>query len=153
MWTPSVRMRLTLWYTTVLAVVLLTFAGGIVVMVRRALDRELEEGLHDDLETAEQMLVRMPDGAIGWRAEPADDDEDAAVGGRWLQVRSADGDLLYVRPARAPRGVPLRQMTGRYTIDGLPVTLVAARSAEAVNDELRALLVATGIGLPVALLL
>jgi len=149
---PSIRVRLTLWYSAVLAVVLILYSAGILVVVERMLERQLQRGLRDDMEAAEQMLVRTPAGAIDWREEPADHDHDeSAVTGRWVEVRGPDGVLLYARPGPAPQGVPLRRLMRRQTIGDLRVTLTVARWTRAADEELRVLRMVVGFGIPVAL--
>lgn len=66
----SVRIRLTLWYTGTLAMLLSLYAGGVFVFLRHSLFTELDRRLHDDFELAEQMLERSADGGIRWRASP-----------------------------------------------------------------------------------
>ncbi len=64
-WLPhSVRVRLTLWYTGALAIVLALYAGGVLVFLRHNLSTELDHRLHDDFEVAEQMLERTADGGV-----------------------------------------------------------------------------------------
>src|SRR2546422_11024825 len=90
----SIRVRLTLWYAAALSAVLALYAGGVFAFLRHSPSEDLDGGLRDDREIAEQMLERTPAGGVGWRAEPDDDDNDA-VAGRGLGVRSTDGTLLY----------------------------------------------------------
>jgi heavy metal sensor kinase len=147
------RLRLTLWYTAVLAVVLGAYAVGVLAVLRQSLTRDLDRALHDDRETAEQMLERHSGGSVGWRAEPDDDDDDEYVEGRWLEVRGDDGRLLYARPTAIPSGGAVRRSSAPFSIDGVPVTLVVARSEEPLRRELHELLAVMGFGLPVAVLL
>jgi heavy metal sensor kinase len=147
------RLRLTLWYSAVLTAVLAAYACGVFTVLRESLTRDLDRALHDDRETAEQMLERRADGGVGWRAEPDDDDDDEDVAGRWLEVRGDDGSLLYARPGAIPGEGAVRRLSAAYTIDGLPVTLVVARSEEPLRRELAELLLAMGLGLPVAVVL
>src|SRR5437879_10385974 len=100
----SIRVRLTLWYAAALSTILALYAGGVFAFLRHSLAADLDGGLRDDREVAEQMLDRTPAGGVGWRVE-ADDDDDVAVAGRWLEVRSPDGTLLYSRPAEIPGDV------------------------------------------------
>src|SRR2546428_10490398 len=112
----SIRVRLTLWSAAALSAVLALYAGGVFPFVRHSLSANLDGGLRDDREVAEQMLERTPDGGIGWRAEPDDDDDEAAAG-RWLEVRSPDGTLLYARPSGVPGDVRVTRLSGSYTRD------------------------------------
>ena len=145
----SIRVRLTLWYAAVLSAVLALYAGGVFAFLRHSLSEDLDGGLRDDREVAEQMLERTPAGGIRWRAEP-EDDGDEAVAGRWLEVRRPDGTLLYARPSGVPADVPVRRLSGPYTVDGLPVVIQVARSEEPFRRELRELLMIMGAGLPLA---
>ena len=116
----SIRVRLTLWYAAALSGVLALYAAGVFAFLRHSLSADLDQRLHDDREVAEQMLERTPTSGIGWRAE-SDDDDDDAVGGRWLEVRSPEGTLLYARPSGIPADIPVRRLRAPYTVDGLPV--------------------------------
>jgi len=145
----SIRVRLTLWYAAALSAVLALYAGGVFAFLRYSLSADMDGGLRDDREVAEQMLERTRDGGVGWRAEPDDDDDDA-VPGRWLEVVGPDGTLLYARPSRIPDDVPIRRLSGPYTVDGLPVVIQVARSEEPLRRELRELLMIMGAGLPLA---
>src|SRR5215813_3682917 len=145
----SIRVRLTLWYAMALSAVLALYAGGVFAFLRHTLSADLDRGLYDDRELAEQMLERTPVGAVGWRAEPEDDD-DEAVEGRWLEVRSLEGTLLYARPSAFPADVRARRLSAPYTVDDLPVVITVARSEEPLRRELRELLVIMGAGLPLA---
>src|SRR3989475_8282955 len=145
----SIRVRLTLWYAAALSAVLALYAGGVFVFLRHSLSADLDGGLRDDREVAEQMLERTPVGGVGWRAEPDDDDDDA-VAGRWLEVRSPDGTLLYARPSGIPADVRVRRLSAPYTVDGLPVVIQVARSEEPLRRELRELVMIMGAGLPLA---
>jgi heavy metal sensor kinase len=149
------RARLTLWYAGVLTLVLAAYASGVFVVLRQSLMEDLDRALHDDRETAEQMLERLADGSIGWRPAPAphDHDHDEDTGGRWLEVRGDHGRLLYARPAAIPHEPPARRSSAPYVVDGMPVTLVVARSEEPLRRELRELLLVMALGLPMAVAL
>jgi heavy metal sensor kinase len=147
-WRPrSIRARLTLWYAAALSAVLALYAGGVFAFLRHSLSVDLDRALSDDREVAEEMLERTPDGAVGWRAEP-DDDDDEAVAGRWLEVRSPEGVLLYARPSAIPDDVLIRRLSAPYTVDNVPVVIEVARSEEPLRRELRELLWIMGGGLP-----
>src|SRR5207244_7230574 len=147
----SIRVRLTLWYAAVLSAVLALYAGGVFAFLRHSLSEDLDGGLRDDREVAEQMLERRPAGSVGWRGEPDDDDE--AVADRWLEVRSPDGTLLYARPSGVPADVPVRRLAWPYTVDGLPVVIQVARSEEPLRRELRELHMFLGAVLSLAIVI
>src|SRR3989475_13337216 len=100
----SIRVRLTLWYAAALSAVLALYAGGVFAFLRHSLSEDLDGGLRDDREVAEQMLERTPAGGVGWRAEPDDDDDDA-VAGRRLPGRGPAGVLPDFGPAWGPAQV------------------------------------------------
>lgn len=173
-WRPcSVRVRLTLWYTGALAVVLALYAGGVFAFLRHSLATELNRQLHEDFEVAEQMLERTADGGIRWRADDHHHEEDTGDDG-WLEVWSPEGKLLYRRVAlegtgenlfsslfplersgyvsiTLPGNIPVRILGEPYTIGGAPVVIRVARSETRLRHELNELLFVLGVGFPVAI--
>lgn len=168
----SLRVRLTLWYTGTLAVLLSLYAGGVFVFLRHSLFAELDRQLHDDFELAEQMLERSDDGGVRWRADEHHDEEDSNDEA-WLEVWNPAGQLLYRRVAFEGAGentlssslplersgyasvilsgnVPVRVLSRSYVVDGTPVVIRVARSAARLHDELKALLLVLGFGFPIA---
>jgi len=172
-WRPqSVRIRLTLWYTGTLAVLLALYAGGTFIFLRHNLFTELDRRLHDDFELAEQMLERAANGGLRWRADEHHHEEDASDE-NWLAVWNSAGQLLYRRAAFAgagedtlvsllprersgyasvvlPGNVPVRVLNRSYVVDDLPVVIRVARSEAPLRHEIKELLVILGIGFPVA---
>ena len=170
----SVRVRLTLWYTGVLACVLLAYAALVFLFLRHALYRDLDHRLHEDIDLVQEELEVTDDGRLVWRGSghPDEAEESTTIRGRWLEVWSREGQLLLrsatgeplnlgapepateSKPVTIRRGdAPLRVSSGVRTIAGVPVLVRAARSEDAVRHELRELSVIQGIGLPVALAL
>lgn len=168
----SVRVRLTLWYTGTLAVLLALYAGGVFIFLKHSLFTELDRRLHDDFEIAEQMLTRTDAGEIRWRAD-AHHHEEEASDGSWLEVWSPEGRLLYrratfegaVEDAFAsllplehsgyasiilPGDIPVRVLGGLYVVDSMAVIIRVARSTVRLRHELRELLLVLGFGFPVA---
>jgi heavy metal sensor kinase len=168
----SLRLRLTLWYTGTLAVLLSLYAGGVFVFLRHSLFAELDRRLHDDFELAEQMLERSNDGGIRWRADEHHHEEDSNDAA-WLEVWNPAGQLLYRRAAFAGASknpffsslplersgyasvlssgnVPVRVLSRPYVVDGQPVVIRVARSAARLRDELKTLLLVLGFGFPIA---
>jgi len=173
-WWPlrSLRVRLTLWYTGTLAVLLSLYVGGVFVFLRHSLFAELDRRLHDDFELAEQMLERSNDGGIRCRADEHHHEEDSNDAA-WLEVWNPAGQLLYRRAALAGASknpffsslplersgyasvlssgnVPVRVLSRPYVVDGQPVVIRVARSAARLRDELKTLLLVLGFGFPIA---
>lgn len=170
----SVRARLTLWYTAALAGVLAAYAGLVFVFLRQTLYADLDRRLRDDVELIHEALETTDDGRLVWRVA-GHSGEDEATGRqerRWLEVWSAEGQLLLRRASAEPLGLaspaaasesrplslhhggrPVRVYTGREVIAGVPVLIRAARSEAALQHELRELLFVQGVGLPLALAL
>ncbi len=57
----SIRVRLTLWYAAALSAVLGLYAGGVFTFLRHSLSADLDGGLRDDREVAEQMVENPGD--------------------------------------------------------------------------------------------
>jgi len=172
-WRPhSVRVRLTLWYTGTLTIVLTLYAGGVLVFLRHNLSTELDRRLHDDFEVVEQMLERTADGGVRWRDNDHHEEEEVGDEG-WLEVWTPEGKLLYRRPSfereergllfsvppperqgyqsvTLPSGVYVRILGRPYSIAGLPVVIRVARSEVRLRHELGELLFVMGLGLPMA---
>src|SRR5437870_13335099 len=91
--TPSIRVRLTGWYTVVLFLMMVAYATATFVAVRHEFLEQLDEQLHDDFETAAGFLTRTPEGHIAWsgdRRRDPDNDED-----RGSDIWSATGEQIY----------------------------------------------------------
>jgi len=54
----SVRIRLTLWYVGVLALVLVAFSAGVYALLARSLDERLDSGLRTSLEAMASAFAR-----------------------------------------------------------------------------------------------
>ncbi|HLK12465.1 MAG TPA: ATP-binding protein [Candidatus Binatia bacterium] len=149
-WAPrGIRGRLTLWYAAALAAALALCAGGMLAFVRHGLYAHLDRDLRDDVEVAEDMLARVPGGGVAWRSAP-DEDDTELLAGRWLEVRSPSGRLLFARPRPIPRHVRVRRYAESGAVQGLPVVIVAARSEEPLRRQLAELLLGMVLALPLA---
>jgi heavy metal sensor kinase len=168
----SVRVRLTLWYTAALTVVLALYAGGVFVFLQHHLATELDRQLHDDFEAAEQMLERTPDGGVRWRTDPHHEESDSAEHRQWLEVWSPAGHLLYRSPAPGtvelgpapvgsqeapgpvsrtlPGDLHVRLLQGSYAVGGLPVVIRVARAEGPLRHALQTFLLVLVLGLPLA---
>ena len=152
-WAPrSIRVRLTVWYAAALTVAMTLYGGGVFVFLRHNLYVHLERDLRDDIEVAEGMLERTETGRIAWRAAPDEDDEEL-MAGRWLEVRSPAGELLYARPRPIPPRARVRRLSEAESLGGQPIVLVAARSEDPLRRELAELFAGMAVGLPLAAVL
>src|SRR5207248_6894492 len=55
-----IRVRLTVWYTVVLSLMLIAYATATFVAVRHEFFEQLDDQVHDDFEIAEGSLARTP---------------------------------------------------------------------------------------------
>ena len=172
----SIRAKLTLWYTGILFFFLVLFGGGVYLVTRRTLYRELDRRLHEARELAEDSLVPGPDGRFVFAPPPGDKkEEDHEEGERagWLEVLSKGGDVLYRSPwaAKWPlpggtrseafpptsfslgRGRYLRVASRWDRWDGTYVLIQVGRSERVLREALAGLLSVQALALPLVLLL
>jgi len=167
--TASIRLRLTAWYTLVLALMLTVYAAATYIAVRHEFFEQLDDQLHDDFEAAQSYVSITPAGRVVWSADAyGDPDKD---NDRGTDVWVADGSPLYRSDATAglPAG-PLssqrrpfdslsvnghkwRTLTGAAPVGGRPVTIRVARSEDRVRGELREILAVLVLGLPLVVVL
>lgn len=112
-WRPrSVRLRLALWYSAAVALVVLIYAAGVYTFVSRSLREELDRTLHDDFEVVEQSLERAgASDAAAWSPEQGhhmDDSEPV----RWSEVWSPVGQLRFRSPGFEERPAPTTPPAG-----------------------------------------
>ena len=86
-----IRSRLTAWHIIVFGGILLLYAAGTFGYLFFNLNRQLDEGLKEDIEILEQLLVQAPEGSYfnDQHGDTADRFE------RFLEIWSDDGRLLY----------------------------------------------------------
>jgi heavy metal sensor kinase len=170
-WRPSsVRLRLALWYSAAVALVLLIYAVGVYVFVRNSLRDELDRGLHDDFEIVEQLLEAKTTDTNTWPAASGHH-EDGSEQIRWMEVWSPVGHLQFRSPGMEeippPGGIPAgyeyasvvtaggtrtRTLTGGHTVGPSQFLVRVTRSEERVRHELNELVVGLGLGLPIAMI-
>jgi heavy metal sensor kinase len=166
----SIRVRLTGWYSAILALMLVVYAAATFVAVRHELFEQFDDELRDDFERAEGNLTTSADGRVAWSGERRHDpdaDED-----RGSDVWSAAGDPIYrsdataalpqVAPASAgavryesvvSSGRPWRTLTGATTVSGRPVVVRVSRTEERLRTQLSEILVVLVLGLPLVIAL
>ena len=91
----SVRTRMTLWYVAVLAGVLLIYIGSASALLFFHLRGQLDHLAIEDLESVEGLLSFRPDGKLTLRNDYHDHPSTEQMQERLLEVRAADGTLLY----------------------------------------------------------
>lgn len=92
----TLRGRIAAWSTAVLLGALVLYTVIVYASLQRVLWRELDERLHNDIETLEGLLQPFwtPDGLRLPAGQPVLDADDH----RWFQVWSLDGRLLFSSP-------------------------------------------------------
>jgi heavy metal sensor kinase len=90
----SFKVRLTLWYAAVTAVVLGMFALGTYEIVEHRLAAEIDRQLRIDFDLTEAQLTQDAIGNVRWLVHGAHGDEGFARLSAWFEVWSEDGRLL-----------------------------------------------------------
>jgi heavy metal sensor kinase len=90
----SFKLRLTLWYALVTAVVLGLFAVAAYETVEHRLEAEIDRQLRIDFDLVEVQLEKDDAGQIRWQVHGAHGDEGFARLSAWFEVWSEDGTLL-----------------------------------------------------------
>jgi heavy metal sensor kinase len=169
----NLRTRLTVLYASLLAVALLLYAGGVSAFFLRNLRDQLDSSLHRDVETVEGALSADPSGALQISSREGEADEGELDRGYFLEVWSADRQLLYrseqlhgqaLGPAptgdanadrqsahsiRLPSGMRLRSISRvHHLARGNAVVVRLAVSEEPLWREFWAMVTVLGIGLP-----
>ena len=134
-WTPSVRLRLTVWHAGVLALIVCLFSAGIFVFVRARLDGSLDEQIRRDLLAIEKV----------YREEPWDLPElDHRMGISLFEV--VDGGRVVYRTGGWPPAGALPHRMRATTDNALRITV--ARDEAALRQTLRTLAVILAMGVP-----
>ena len=89
-----IRTRLTLWFVSALAVVLLVYSAASCFLLLRDLRRQLVRHAIQDLETVEGLLSFDAQGRLTFRDDYHNHPESKQVLERLLEVRSLDGQVL-----------------------------------------------------------
>ena len=162
----TLRGKVAAWSTVVLLGALVMYSAVVYVSLRQVLWHELDERLHNDIETLEGLLqpfwaadgLQLPPGQ-----SPLDNDDY-----RWFQVWSRDGRLLFASSvasatpipalagAPADRALSLELEGGRTVrvkeesghIAGHPVVVRAIASEARLHQEIAEFLWLVGLALP-----
>ncbi len=156
----SVRVQLTLWYSLILAGIILVFSLFVFLFVKASLFGNLGQRLETDFKTVSQALTEEP-------GETPEIETESSV--KVFQIVKA-GTLFYQTPAfqksglpftgrlpasdkwtfRSPSGDPYRLITG---LVGPDIILTVAEDEAPVRSTLRTLAVILFLSLPIALAL
>jgi heavy metal sensor kinase len=119
----SVKLRLTLWYATATAIVLIVFAWVTYEVVEHRLSAELDRQLRIDFDLVEAQLDTDTSGQMRWLVQGAHGDEGFARLSAWFEVWSEDKQLLFrhwpVRDAdiKNPTAAPLESSLRFQTVE------------------------------------
>ena len=135
---PSVRTRLTLWHTGVLALVICIFSAGILLFVRARLSSALDEQIGHDLATIEKV----------YHEETGDLGELAHRMGITLFQVAEGGTILYQTPGWPPAGTTPYRLG---TLADASHRITAARDETALRQTLWTLGLILAGGVPCAI--
>ena len=171
----NVRARLTLWYVAVLAGVLVVYGISTSSLLFFQLRGQLDRLAMEDLETVEGFLSWSPDGRVFLRNDYHDHPYPTKMQERLLEVRGAQGQLLYrnellgsremggtpqpaegitgysQRTIRLSDGTPVRLVSKRHMLDGRPTLIRVGFSEEPLWQSFWQVAIGLIAGLPLAL--
>lgn len=170
-----VRTRLTLWYVSVLASLLILAWAGTCALLFWQLRSQLDHFSIQEIETVEGLFFFTPDGQLGVREDYHNHPESKEVIDRFLEVRSPDGAVLFrnerlgnralagnpspgegvggysERSVRLSDGTRVRLVSRFHLLDGHPLLIRLAHSEEPSFSQLKELLLASLVVLPLVL--
>jgi heavy metal sensor kinase len=156
----SVRVRLTLWYSLILAVIVLIFSLAVFVFVKGRFFRQLNAELESDFLEISQAAAEEPNELPDFETEGPAEFFQIARDGKLLAETAAfkkSGLPVFVRPEdsgtrtlRSPAGARFRLKTGPA---GRDLLLTVAVEEEPTRSALGTLFVILVLALPAALLL
>jgi heavy metal sensor kinase len=170
-----VRTRLTLWYVSVLASLLILAWAGTCSLLFWQLRSQLDHFSIQEIETVEGLFFFTADGQLGVREDYHNHPESKEVIDRFLEVRSPDGAVLFRNERLGPRalggnpfagegeggysersmrlsdGTRVRVVSRVHTLDGHPLLIRLAHSEEPLFSQLKELLLASLVVLPLVL--
>jgi heavy metal sensor kinase len=132
-----IRVRLTVWYVTMIAAILVIYAAGSSALLWWNLSRELDRHGIQDIETVEGLLRFAPDGHLYFDEDYHNHPESKRLLERLLEVVTPNGKVLLRNQRlgqRALGGTPFdREGVGGYSLrwgqldDGTPIRLFSRR--------------------------
>src|ERR1044072_2150023 len=176
--TNTVRARLTLWYVSALALILVVFGVAVYAMLSRALHRRVDEALRSTLEIAVTSLTNDAEEGQSSQSAAQSTATELSSSQQAMLIFDGEGHLLAAHPQAESRHVPLPD-PGAITDDavhlstaggeghdhrlaarrvrigaaGSPYIILASQSLRPVEGELESLREALYFATPAALLL
>jgi heavy metal sensor kinase len=171
------RTRLTLWYVSVLAALLIFAWAGTCALLFWQLRSQLDHFAVQEIETVEGLFFFTPAGQLRLRDDYHNHPESKDVIERFLEVRSPDGSVIFrndrlgnralgglsfggegvggysERSARLSDGTRVRVVSRVHTLDGHPLLIRLAHTEEPLYSRLKDLLVASLVVLPLVLII
>ena len=169
------RARLTIWYVSVLAALLILAWAGTCALLFFQLRNQLDHFAVEEIETVEGLFFFGPDGTLQMHEDYHNHPESKEVIERYVEVLSPAGAVLLrnerlghrdlggvplngegvggysERTARLSDGTRVRLVSRVHSLDGHPLLIRLAHSEEPLFLRLRELLAASLIVLPLAL--
>jgi len=169
------RTRLTLWYVTVLAALLMLAWAGTCALLFWQFRSQLDQFAVEEIETVEGLFFFSPDGKLQLREDYHNHPESKDVIDRYVEVLSPDGMLLFrnqrlgngelggvpftgegvggysTRSARLSDGTRVRLVSRSHSLDGRPLLIRLAHTEEPLYSRLNDLLLASLLVLPLVL--
>lgn len=169
------RTRLTLWYMSVLAGLLILALGGTVALLFWQLRSQLDHFAIQEIETVEGLLFFTPQGQLGMREDYHNHPESKDVIDRFVEVLSPEGSTLYrndrlgdralggppfagegvggysVRSERIGGGTRVRMVSRVHSLNGRRLLIRLGHTEEPLWSRIDELLFASILVLPVVL--
>jgi hypothetical protein len=92
----NVRSRLTLWYVSVLAALLMVYGAGSLFYLFLSMREQIDHNLREDVETVEGEIASQPDGSLTLRLHHGEEGDPGFH--RFVEIWSPEGSLLYRTP-------------------------------------------------------
>lgn len=171
------RTRLTLWFVSALASLLILGWGATVAILFRQLQNQLDHFAIQEIETVEGLMYFTPQGELQMHEDYHNHPESKDVIDRFLEVLSPDGAVLYrndrigqrrlggapfagegvggysVRSERLADGTRVRMVSRLHSLDGRPLLIRLAHSEEPLWSRIDELSIASLFALPLVLAL
>jgi heavy metal sensor kinase len=169
------RTRLTLWYMSVLAGLLILALGGTVALLFWQLRSQLDHFAIQEIETVEGLLFFTPQGQLGMREDYHNHPESKDVIDRFVEVLSPEGSTLYrndrlgdralggppfagegvggysVRSDRIGGGTRVRMVSRVHSLNGRRLLIRLGHTEEPLWSRIDEMLFASILVLPVVL--